>query len=198
MRCCPPLLNWTILSRSQEMLSGSNLEHVALTFVVPSTRTRAPRAASASAPAPSPAPAPVLCSDADPARPVSDAEAATACWTISGLFGCDVGLDRIRDERGRGSNWESPLAAVGCGCHTFNSRGPACGLMVRKTARSAGVVVMRRNSETRGVEVGYANARGWSCGSGSDAEGRRNETSDRWRASCHGGGRRGGERYRGR
>ena len=51
--------------------------------------------------------------------------------------------------------------------------------MVRKTASGAGVVVMRRNcskTETRGVEVGYANARGWGCGSGSDAEDRRNET----------------------
>ena len=34
----------------------------------------------------------------------------------------------------------------------------------------------------------YANARRWGCGS--DAEGRLNETSDRWRASFHGGERR--------
>jgi hypothetical protein len=52
MRRCPPLLNWTILSRSQEMVLGLNLEHVALTFVVASTRTWAPRAASAPALAP--------------------------------------------------------------------------------------------------------------------------------------------------
>ena len=37
------------------------------------------------------------------------------------------------------------------------------------------------------VEVGYANARGWGCGSESDAEGRQNEMSDHWRASCHEG-----------
>ena len=54
-------------------------------------------------------PVPGSCSDADPARPVSDAEeAATARWTVTGHFGRDVGLDRIRDERGRGSDWESP------------------------------------------------------------------------------------------
>ena len=38
---------WTIFSRSQEMLSELNLEQVALTFVVASTRTRALREASA-------------------------------------------------------------------------------------------------------------------------------------------------------
>jgi hypothetical protein len=61
---------------------------------------------------------------------------------------------------------------------------------VRKRASGAGMVATRRNYErtvTRGVEVGYSNERGWGCGS--DAEGRRNKTSDRWRASCHGGGR---------
>jgi hypothetical protein len=43
-----------------------------------------------------------------------------------------------------------------------------------------------REGDTCGVEVGYANARGRGCGSGSDAESRRNETSDRWRAPRHG------------
>ncbi len=36
------------------------------------------------------------------------------------------------------------------------------------------------------MEVGYANARGWGCGSESDAEAHPNEMSDRWKASCHG------------
>jgi hypothetical protein len=56
------------------------------------------------------------CSDADPARPVSDGEeAATARWTVNGLFGCDVGLDSVCDERGGGGfEWEcGPEVAAG-------------------------------------------------------------------------------------
>jgi hypothetical protein len=55
------------------------------------------------------------CSDPDPARPVSDGEeAATARWTVNGLFGCDVGLDCVCDERGRGFEWEcAPEVAAG-------------------------------------------------------------------------------------
>lgn len=34
------------------------------------------------------------------------------------------------------------------------------------------------------MEVGYANGRGWDCENENDAEGRRNEKSDRWKVSC--------------
>ena len=150
MRHCPPFLSWTILSRPQEMLIGLNLEHVGLTFVVASTRfgllvrllllprllldgllqrpSRFPHACSCS------------CSDADPARPVSGTEeTVTARWTVSGLFRCD--------ECGRGSDCESApaAAAAGCGCRAFDSCGPARGLVVRKRANGAGVVVTMRN-----------------------------------------------------
>ena len=121
---CPPLLTRTILSRSQEVLSGLNLEHVALTFVMAATQTRAPRAGSAPAPARRPFAAPsrsshlcscsCSCSEAGPARSVSDTEeAATIYWTVSGLFWY-VGLDRVCDERGWGSEWVcAPETAVG-------------------------------------------------------------------------------------